>query len=137
MLDDFYHFLDTSLLKIMKKPVNALPVPPIHSESPETKPLESVLEKNEAVQEKVEQSADELLLVNTVLKHKIPDQVIDGDLKQALTLSAELNEKLQQSADELTQVNEALEHEIEERHRLEQELSTVITALHDSQQPKP
>lgn len=95
--------------------------------------LSSVLEKTETVQELVEQSADELLIVNAVLKKNIPDEERDGDIAQALDMSSDMEEKLQQSAAELAQVNDALAHEIEERQRLEKELSTVINALGQSQ----
>ena len=99
--------------------------------------LGSVLEKTETVQELVEQSADELLIVNAVLKKNIPNEARDGDIAQALDMSTDMEEKLQQSASELAQVNDALAHEIEERHRLEKELSTVINALGQSQRLVP
>ena len=99
--------------------------------------LGSVLEKTETVQELVEQSADELLIVNTVLNKKIPNEARDSDVAQALDMSIELEDKLQQSAAELAQVNDSLEHEIEERQRLEKELSTVIAALGQTQRLVP
>jgi hypothetical protein len=40
-----------------------------------TKPLAQALDRNEAVQETVRQSADELLVINAVLKQEIPDDV--------------------------------------------------------------
>ena len=38
-------------------------------------PLARALDRSRSVQDSVEQSADELLLINTVLKHEIPDEV--------------------------------------------------------------
>lgn len=98
------------------------------STTPST-PLATALDKSTQIQELIEKSADELLLVNTVLKTQLPADVHMGDVAQALEINADLEERIQQSAVDLAQVNDALEHEIEERHRLEGALKTAQKAL--------
>ncbi len=91
--------------------------------------LDRALEKNEAVKESVEQSAQELVVINAVLKQEIPDHVQTGELAQALEKSDAIEERLQESADDLAEVNQALEQEISERAELERELAQTKAAL--------
>ena len=92
-------------------------------------PLERALEQNETVQTIVEQSVAELVVINAVLKHEIPDHVQTGDVAQALQRTDELETKINHTAQELAQVNEVLAHEIDERVGLEQELAYTKAAL--------
>lgn len=92
-------------------------------------PLERALDQNETVLETVEQSADELLLINTVLKQEIPDHVQIDVVAQALQKGSDLEDKMQESADNLAQVNQVLEQEIAERTALERELAATKAAL--------
>jgi C4-dicarboxylate-specific signal transduction histidine kinase len=91
--------------------------------------LERAREKTEAVQESVEQSALELLVINTVLKQELPDHVQTGDVAQALEKSDALEERIQESADDLAEVNQQLQEEIGEREELERELAETKAAL--------
>jgi phosphoglycerate-specific signal transduction histidine kinase len=95
--------------------------------------------KTGAVRDKVEQSAQELLVINTVLKQEIPDHVQTGDVAQALEKSDALEEQILESADELAEVNHALAQEIDERVELERELAetkaALIEATGESQKP--
>ena len=109
-----------------------VPFQPSRSSSDDTPALERALEKNAAVQESVEHSAQELLVVNAVLKQEIPDHVQTGELAQALEKSDAIEERLQESADDLAQVNQALEREIGERVELERELATTKAALEEA-----
>ena len=93
------------------------------------KVLDRALGKNEAVQESVEQSAQELLVINAVLKQEIPRHAQSGEVAQALQQSDALEERMQDSADELAEVNQALEQEIGERAELERELAHTKAAL--------
>jgi C4-dicarboxylate-specific signal transduction histidine kinase len=86
-------------------------------------------EKNEAIQESVEQSAQELLVINTVLKQELPDHVQADDVAQALEKSGALEERIQESADDLAEVNQQLQQEIGEREELERELAETKAAL--------
>lgn len=92
-------------------------------------PLARALDQNETVKEAVEQSADELLVINTVLKQEIPDHVQTGEVAQALQKTDELETKINDAAQELAQVNEALAQEIDERADLERELAATKAAL--------
>lgn len=101
------------------------------------RPLDRALEKNETVKETVEQSAQELLVINAVLKQEIPEHVQTGEVAQALQKSNELEGLIQDSAEELAQVNEALVQEIGEREDLERELAETKAALAEAQSQGP
>ena len=96
-------------------------------------PIDHAREKNEAVQESVEQSAHELLVINAVLKHELPDHLQTGDVAQALEKSDALESLIQESADDLAHVNQLLEQEISERAQLESELADTKAALAQAQ----
>ncbi len=99
-------------------------------------PLASALDQNAAVQDTVEQSAAELLLIHAVLKQELPDAVQTGEVAQALELTDALETRIQESADDLAQVNEVLAQEIDERAALERELAKTRAALaHARTQP--
>jgi chromosome segregation ATPase len=102
----------------------------LHSAAKPT--LNRAREQNGAIQEKVEQSAQELLVINAVLKQEIPDHVQTGEVAQALEKSDALEEQIQESADELAEVNQALEQQIGERVELERELAETKAALLDA-----
>ena len=91
--------------------------------------IDRAREKNEAVQDSVEQSAPELLVIYAVLKQELPDHVQTGEVAQALEKSDALEERIQESAEELAEVNQALEQEIGEREELERELAETKAAL--------
>lgn len=109
-----------------------LPSQPNRSSSGDTPALERAREKNEAVKESVEQSAQELVVINAVLKQEIPDHVQTGELAQALEKSDAIEERLQESADDLAEVNQVLEQEIGERADLERELAQTKAALEEA-----
>ncbi len=93
------------------------------------KPLIKALDKTGSVKEVVAQSADELLLVNAVLRHRIPGNAQTGDVAQALAKTEDIEEKIDASAKDLTVVTELLAHEVDERIHLERELMTTKAAL--------
>lgn len=94
-----------------------------------TRPLVKALHQNDSVKEVVKQSADELLVINAVLKKNIPEQSQMGDLAQALDKTEHIEDQIQESAEELGEVNTLLEHEVDERIALERELLVTKTAL--------
>ena len=102
---------------------------------PLSTPLRDALDQNEAVQHAVERSADELLVINAVLKHEVPLEVQTGEVAQALQKTDELEERIQASAEDLGKVNDALKHEISERARLEAELAAAKADLAMVQSP--
>lgn len=93
------------------------------------KPLVKALQQNGTVKETVKQSADELVVINAVLKRGIPDDAQTGDVAQALEKTEAIEEKIQTSAEDLASVNKLLEHEIDERIDLERKLLATKTAL--------
>ncbi|HEX5286903.1 MAG TPA: hypothetical protein VFW43_08315 [Polaromonas sp.] len=99
------------------------------SVSPAITSLARALDQNETVKETVEQSADELLVINAVLKQEIPPHVQTSEVAQALELTGELEGRIQASAEELAQVNQVLEQEISDRADLERELAATKAAL--------
>lgn len=109
------------------------PSQPNNSTAARETPLDRALEKSETVKETVEQSAQELLVINAVLKQEIPEHVQTGEVAQALQKSDELEGLIQESAEELAQVNEALVQEIGEREDLERELAETKAALAEAQ----
>ncbi|OYY53269.1 MAG: hypothetical protein B7X59_04770 [Polaromonas sp. 39-63-203] len=113
------------------------PSQPNRSATDKERPLDRALEKSETVKETVEQSAQELLVINAVLKQEIPEHVQTGDVAQALQKSDELEGLIQDSAEELAQVNEALVQEIGEREDLERELARTKAALAEAQSQTP
>lgn len=109
-----------------------VPSQPNRSNSDDAPALERAREKNEAVKESVEQSAQEMVVINAVLKQEIPDHVQTGELAQALENTNAIEERLQESADDLAEVNQALEQEIGERAELERELARTKAALEEA-----
>ena len=98
--------------------------------------LEDALDKNEAIQDTVEQSAAELCLINAVLKHEVPAHVQTGEVAQALQKTDELESRIQSSAEDLAQVNHALKQEISARAELERQLASTQAALDKVTSPR-
>lgn len=94
-----------------------------------TQPLAQALDQNEAVKETVERSANELFVINTVLKQELPDEVQTGEVAEALRKTDELETRIQASAEDLAEVNQVLAQEIDERAGLEHELAKTKAAL--------
>lgn len=97
--------------------------------SPAAKPLEQALDRNEVVHDTVRQSADELLVINAVLKQEIPDSVQTGEVAEALQKTDEIESRINESAADLAHVNQLLEQEIDERADVERELTATKAAL--------
>ncbi len=93
------------------------------------RPLVKALHQNNTVKETVKKSADELLVINAVLKHGIPDHAQTGDVARALEKTEVIEDTIQASAEDMGTVNTLLEHEIDERIILERELLATKAAL--------
>ena len=102
---------------------------PSSSATSSATPLVRALDQNEAVKETVEQSANELLVINAVLKQELPNEVQAGEVAQALRKTDELETRIHESAEDLAQVNQVLAQEIDERADLERELARTKAAL--------
>ena len=96
---------------------------------PSSRPIIKALDQNDNVKKVVKQSADELLIVNAVLKKGIPAPEQKGDLAQALEKTEHIEDTIQESAEDLAEVNKLLEHEVDERIVLERELQNAKKAL--------
>jgi hypothetical protein len=130
-------FLRPSRLSgILAAPSKSSAMPPKKPVSPATTSLARALDQNEIVKETVEHSADELLVINAVLKQEIPPHVQTSEVAQALEKTGELNGKIQASAEKLAQVNQVLEQEISERADLERELASTKAALAQAKDPR-
>lgn len=92
-------------------------------------PLVKALEQNDAVEESVQQSADELMLVNAVLQSEVPSWAQSKDVAVALEKVDSINDVMQESAKDLGVVNQLLEAEIDERIELERKLLFTKKAL--------
>ena len=85
--------------------------------------LTQALIQSEQVKTKVEECAEELSLVNTVLKVELDEQLGTGEIQDALHQSELIEEKVQECADDLHAINVALAQEVRERKKLEQKLT--------------
>jgi C4-dicarboxylate-specific signal transduction histidine kinase len=103
---------------------------------PDATPLHQALAQNEGVKDSLVAVADDLLLVSTVLKQELPDNVQSAEVAQALEKHEELETQVQECATELEAVNQALADEIGEREKLERALAATQAALADEQANK-
>ena len=91
--------------------------------------LSKALDLNEAVKDKVEQSASELVVINAVLKQEVPAEAQVGEVAQALQKNDNLEVQISEAAQELERVNQVLSDEIDQRGELERELAATRNAL--------
>jgi hypothetical protein len=110
------------------------PLPP--SDAAPATPLERALDQNSNVRDTVELSSAELAVINTVLKHELPGDVIKGVVAQALEKTDELEVKIQETAQDLAEVNQLLAQEIDARMDLEGEVATIKAEL-EREKAKP
>ena len=85
--------------------------------------LEKALNQSEQVKSKVEECAQELAAVNTVLQEELIEHLPLEDIQEALAQSEKIEDKVQECAEDLHIVNAALAEEITERKKLEQQLA--------------
>ena len=103
--------------------------PSLASDAAAATPLERALDQNATVKDTVELSSAELAVINTVLKHELPNDVIKGVVAKALEKTDELEVKIQETAQELAEVNQLLAQEIDARTDLEGEVATIKAEL--------
>lgn len=89
------------------------------------KSLTEVLDQSEHIKDVVEECAEELSLVNTVLKQELAGLKLLPEVENALEKSETVENKVQEAAEELSVVNQALEYEVRERQMLEHQLAAV------------
>ena len=86
-------------------------------------PLAKALDDSKQVKTRVEACAEELSLVNTILKVELDEQPGSGEVQEALQQNEKIEEKVQECADDLHAINTVLAEEVGERKRLERKLS--------------
>lgn len=103
-----------------------MPVEPYMPElHPAATSLTKVLDQSERIKEVVEDCAEDLATVNSVLKAELGDQSHQPKMENALQQSETVVGKVQECAGDLATMNEALEHEVKERQILEHQLITI------------
>ena len=89
------------------------------------KALTQVLGQTKIVKGLVEEAAQDLSSVNSVLKQGFDGRNATPVIEEALQKSEAVEDKVQVAADKLSVVNAALRHEVRERHVLENKLEAV------------
>ena len=105
-----------------------------------TKSLAKALGQNKHVNELVQQSAEELATVNTVLQQEFEETAAPSAVEAALEQNATIEEKVQDASAQLMGVNLALEREVRVLVKVEHQLAAVVeqqgaasyVALHDA-----
>jgi diguanylate cyclase (GGDEF)-like protein len=87
--------------------------------------LTRVLDQSAHVKDLVDECAEDLSAVNTVLQQEMEGAHAVPGIGAALEKSETAEDKVQEAAQELSAVNEALEHEVRERQILEHQLIVV------------
>ena len=95
---------------------------PWYSASKKPKSLLRAVGQTEKIKDVVEECADELSSVNSVLKEELNSRPSQQGVKDALLKSESIETKVQGCADDLSLVNQALQEEVKDRQALEFEL---------------
>lgn len=90
------------------------------------KSLTDVLDQNEHVKILVDECAEELSSVNTALREEGDTPTSPATIDSLLDKTDALEDKVQVAAEKLEVVNKALEVEVDARHRLEEQLASVM-----------
>ena len=89
------------------------------------KNLSTVIAHSESIKDMVQVCADDLSVVNTVLKEELSIKNPQPSIKNAIRKNSTVENKVQSAVDELNIVNIALKDEVKEREIIEQELKEV------------
>ncbi|MEQ1599225.1 MAG: GGDEF domain-containing protein [Methylotenera sp.] len=92
----------------------------------DNKNLSTVIAHSESIKDKVQVCADDLSVVNTVLKEELSIKNPQPSIKNAIKKNSKVENKVQSAVDELNIVNIALKDEVKEREVIEKELEKVI-----------
>ena len=90
------------------------------------KKLSTVIAHSESIKDMVQVCADDLSVVNTVLKEELSIKKSKPAIKNAIKQNSSVESKVQSAVDELEIVNNALKDEVKEREIIEKELQEVI-----------
>ncbi|MGV3583144.1 MAG: diguanylate cyclase domain-containing protein [Methylophilus sp.] len=100
--------------------------PKLISKIKNNKKLSTVIAHSESIKDKVQICADDLSVVNTVLKEELSIKNSQPSIKNAIKKNSAVENKVQSAVDELDVVNNALKDEVKEREIIEKELEEVI-----------
>ena len=89
------------------------------------KNLATVIAHSESIKDMVQVCANDLSVVNTVLKEELSIKNPQPSIKNAIKKNSTVENKVQSAVDELNIVNIALKDEVKEREIIEQELEEV------------
>lgn len=89
------------------------------------KNLSTTIAHSESIKDKVQVCADDLSVVNTVLKKELSTKNPQSSIKNAIKKNSTVENKVQSAVDELNIVNIALKDEVKEREIIEKELEEV------------
>lgn len=87
------------------------------------KPIETVREKTQSIQQELEVAGAELHLTNAALESQLPHDVRNGEVGKALEQNAAVEEKVVEAAEDLQAMSQLLEEEVAQRAWLERELA--------------
>ena len=90
------------------------------------KKLSTVIAHSESIKDLVQVCADDLSVVNTVLKEELSITHSKPSVKNAVKKNTTVENKVQLAVDQLEVVNNALKDEVKERENIEKELDEVI-----------
>ena len=90
------------------------------------KKLSNVIAHSESIKDLVQVCADDLSVVNTVLKEELSITHSKPSVKNAVKKNTTVENKVQLAVDQLEVVNNALKDEVKERENIEKELDEVI-----------
>jgi diguanylate cyclase len=90
------------------------------------KKLSKVIAHSESIKDMVQVCADDLAVVNTVLKEELSIKNAQTSIKNAIKKNSMVENKVQVAVDKLDVVNKALKDEVKERENIEKELEEVI-----------
>lgn len=90
------------------------------------KKLSTVIAHSESIKDLVQVCADDLSIVNTVLKEELSIKNAQTSIKNAIKKNSTVENKVQLAVDKLNVVNKALKAEVKERESIEKELEEVI-----------
>ena len=93
------------------------------------KKLSTVIAHSESIKDMVQVCADDLSVVNTVLKEELSLKDPQPSIKKAIKKNTTVENKVQSAVDELEMVNNALKDEVKEREIIEKELEDVKTDM--------
>ncbi|MGZ8270962.1 MAG: diguanylate cyclase domain-containing protein [Methylophilus sp.] len=99
--------------------------PKLISKIKNNKKLSTVIAHSESIKDKVQVCADDLSVVNTVLKEELSIKNSQPSIKNAIKKNSAVENKVQSAVDELDVVNNALKDEVKEREIIEKELEEV------------